>query len=174
MNIRQRKNKNSLINISQYPVCDSVALKNALTELNSTTASYGLFLTVHLINDLCNAVQKSLIESERIEIGSGVLPLIASEFCSSVFIRQDNYANVLEDVINIFFKVKTAVCDTISDKNLIRLLKDYYENKAYGSVELMREKDIDILVKYIEMEYGQKMNASADVYESDGYIDERT
>ena len=53
------------------------------------------------------------------------------------------------------------------------MLKDFYENKALGSVELMRDKDIDLLVKYIEMENGQNDGTEGDVYESDGYTDER-
>ncbi len=173
MYLKRRNNSNSLINISQFPVSDTVALKNALTELNSSTVEYGLVLTVKQINNLSLAVQKALRESDRIEIGSGVLPLIAEEFCTSVFINQENYASVLEELIHIFFKVKTAVCDTIPDRDLMRLLKDFYENKAYGSIEVLSDRDIDLLVKYIETEYGQTA-VNADVYESEGYIDERT
>ena len=174
MYLRRKNNSNSIINISQFPVSDTVALKNALVDLNSTTVEYGLVLTVKQINNLCIAVQNALRESDRIEIGSGILPIIAEEFCASIFINQDNYASVLEDLIHIFFRVKTAVCDTISDRDLIRLLKDYYENKTYGSVELMKDRDVDLLVKYIETEHSQQSAGLADVYESEGYIDERT
>lgn len=173
MYLTRKNRENTLINISQFPVSDSVALKNALIELNGTTVEYGLVLTVKQINNLTKAVRNALIESDRIELGAGILPLLAEEFSSSIFIKQENYAEVLEELIHIFFKVKTAVCDTISDRELLRLLKDFYENKALGSVELMRDKDIDLLVKYIEMENGQNDGTEGDVYESDGYTDER-
>ena len=76
-------------------------------------------------------------------------------------------------IIYVFFQVKTAVFDRVSDKDLVRLLKDYYENKAMGSVGFMRDRDIDRLIKYIEMEIGFETSEDVDVYESDGYTDER-
>ena len=148
----------SLININKMQLSDPSALKQALTEQ---------------INRLSDAVSRALRESDRIEIGAGIMPVLAAEFCTSVFITAENYATVLEELIFIFFQVKTAVCDRIADRELVRLLKDYYENKAYGSVEIMREKDIDLLIKYIEMEMGSDTSRAGDVYESDDYADER-
>ena len=168
-----KKRANSLININQMQLSDPVATKEALIELNGRSKDYGLFLTVKEINKLTNVVRSALIESDRVEIGAGIAPVLAEEFCTSVFVNRDNYAEVLEELIYIFFQVKTAVCDGISDRDLVRLLKDYYENKAYGSVEIMRESDIDRLIKYVEMEKGDNGSAQADVYDSDGYEDER-
>ncbi|MBE6642191.1 MAG: hypothetical protein IJN17_06065 [Clostridia bacterium] len=174
MHFKNSNDRNSLININQIKLSDSNALKNALVELNGTTAEYGLFLTVKQINRLSDAVGKALRESDRIEIGSGILPVIAEEFCTSVFVTRENYAQLLEDLIYIFFQVKTAVCDRVSDKDLVRLLKDYYENKAMGSAEVIGERDIDLLVKYIEMEKGILGDSLADAYDSESYTDERT
>ncbi len=174
MYLKKRNRNNSIINISSFPVSDSQAVKNALTELNGVISEYGLFLSVKQVNELAFAVQKALRESNRIEIGSGIMPVIAEEFSNSVFINQENYVSVLKEIISLFFKVKTAVCDSISDKNLVRLIKDYYENKAFGSVELMSEKDIDILIKFIETENGTLDARVADVYDSEGYTDERS
>lgn len=174
MYLSRRKNNASLINISQVVTSDPVALKEALTELNSTTLQYGLVLTVKQINRLTTAVQKALKESDRIEFGAGIMPILASEFCASVFVTPENYANVLEGLIHVFFQVKTAVCDRISDRNLIRILKDYFENNCMGSIEIMRDRDIDILIKYIEMELdGESSEVINEVFESDGYTDER-
>ena len=174
MYLSKRKNNASLINISQVITSDPVALKTALTELNSTTVEYGLVLTVKQINRLTTAVQKALKDSDRIEFGAGVMPILAAEFCASVFITPENYANALEALIHVFFEVKTAVCDRISDKNLIRILKDYFENSCMGSIDILRDRDIDVLIKYIEMEIdGDASELNYDVYESDGYTDER-
>ena len=154
------------------PVSDSNALKTALTELNGSISEYGLFLTVKQINKLSDAVRNALIESGRIEIGAGILPVLAAEFCASVFVTPENYADLLCELVYIFFQVKTAVCDKVSDRDLVRLLKDYYENKAYGSVEIMRERDIDLLVNYIGLEIGDVTSPNG-AYDSDGYADER-
>lgn len=175
MYLSRRKNNASLINISQVVTSDPVALKESLTELNSTTVEYGLVLTVKQINRLTTAVQKALKDSDRIEFGAGVMPILAAEFCASVFITPENYANALEALIQVFFQVKTAVCDRISDKNLIRILKDYFENSCMGSIDVLRDRDIDILIKYIEMELdGGTSEEINEVFESDGYTDERS
>ena len=174
MHFNNSNNRNSLININQIKTSDTAALKNALLELNGTTAEYGLFLTVKQINKLSDAVTKALRESDRIEFGAGILPVIAEEFSTSVFVTRENYAELLENLVYIFFQVKTAVCDTVADKDLVRLLKDYYENKAMGSVEVIGERDIDLLVKYIEMEQGTSGVATGDTYDSENYTDERT
>lgn len=174
MYLKRKNTQNSLINISQFPVSDTRAVKEALTVLNGRSVDYGLVLTVKQINVLCDSLKKALIESDRIELGSGVLPILAEELCSSALITQENYASVLEEMIHIFFKVKTAVCDKVSDRDLVRILKDFFENKSFGSIELMRDRDIDIIARYIETENLQMEASEIDVYESDGYIDERT
>ncbi len=174
MYFKNKKTNNSLININKMPVSNSSALKNALFELNSYSSEYGLALTGKQINRLAEATKHALYESGRIEIGSGILPVIASEFCTSPFITGNNYATVLEDLIHIFFQVKSALCDRISDRDLIRLLRDYYENKCYGNPEFLRDRDIDLLTQYAESEMGIFENREGDVYESEGYTDERT
>ena len=105
---------------------------------------------------------------------TGIKAMLADEFSRSIFVDQENYAVLLEELVYIFFQVKTAVCDRISDNDLVRLLKDYYENKAMGSVEIMRERDIDIVVKYVETELGQSNVSVGDVYETESYTDERS
>lgn len=171
MYLNKKKNY-SLININQFPVSDSKAVKEGLIRVNGITNEYGLVLTVKEVNRLSEAVSGALRESGRIEIGEGIMPVLAEEFSSSVFVNIDNYAEVLEELVYVFFNVKTALCDKIADRELVRILKDFYENKAYGSVEIMRDKDIDILVKYIETEMGSQSSAG-DVYDSDSYTDER-
>lgn len=170
---RNQKNK-FLISINQIQLSDTNALKESLAELNSRTNEYGVVLTVKQVNRLAEAVKVALRESDRVEIGAGILPVLADEFSRSIFVDQENYASLLEELVYIFFQVKTAVCDRISDNDLVRLLRDYYENKAMGSVEIMRERDIDLLVKYVETELGQNKVLVGDVYETESYTDERT
>ena len=174
MYFKNSKNRGALISINQMQLSDTNALKNALTDLNATTAEYGLVLTVKQVNRLSDAVQRALRESDRIEIGAGIMPILAAEFSTSIFVTRENYAPLLEELIYIFFQVKTAVCDRITDKDLVRLIKDYYENKAFGSVEIMRERDIDLLIKFIETEMGSGDAPDGDTYDSDCYTDERT
>lgn len=173
MYLDHRKNGNSLITINQMPLSDSEAVKNALIELNGFTKEYGLVLTTKQVNRLASAVHKALRDSDRIEIGAGIMPVLAAEFCTSVFVTAENYAPLLEELVYIFFAVKTAVCDRIADRELVRLLRDFFENKAMGNTPLSRERDIERVIKYVEMEIGSRQNVVGDAYDSDCYTDER-
>lgn len=174
MYFKKSKKNNSLINLNQMQLSDTTAMKDALAELNGRTAEYGLVLTVKQVNRLSDSVHRALRESDRVEIGEGILPVLAEEFSTSPFVTSENYAPLLEELVYIFFQVKTAVCDSVSDKDLVRLLRDFYENKAMGSVELLRDRDVDLLVKFIETEQGSADSSSGDSYDSESYTDERT
>ena len=174
MYFKKSKKNNSLINLNQMQLSDTTAMKDALAELNGRTAEYGLVLTVKPVNRLADSVHRALRDSDRVEIGEGILPVLAEEFSTSPFVTSENYAPLLEELVYIFFQVKTAVSDSVSDKHLVRLLRDFYENKAMGSVELLRDRDVDLLVKFIETEQGSADSSSGDSYDSESYTDERT
>lgn len=169
----------SAVNIYQIIPSNNTAIRNALTDLNYRTGQYGLVLTDKEIDKVVSARSKALRDNGRIEFGVGILPVIAEEICSSLFVNRKNYADVICYLVDVFFAVKTAVCDGIADRDLIRLMKDYYENREQLSYGEGRERDIELLVRYAEMETGKekpgdiKRIMQENVYESEGYTDER-
>ena len=146
----------SLIGVNQLSNSDPVSLKNALVSLNSDLDSYGLYITDRQIKRISDARSRALRDSGRVELGSGIVPVIAKEFSSCVFVNEKNFADVIEKLTYIFFAVKTASCDRISDKNLIRLMKDFYENRYFGFAGNFGERDVDILVELAEIELKRK------------------
>lgn len=146
----------SLITVNNIPLSDPVLLKNALIDLNGFLSEYGLALTDKQIKRLSDARVKALRASGRIELGEGIVPVLVREFSSCLFVNENNFADVIEKLTYIFFEVKTAVCDRISDKDLVRLMKDFYENRYFGFAGNFGERDVDVLVRLIELELAGK------------------
>ena len=173
MYFKKKNQSNSLISISNIQLSDRAALKEALIKLNDETAGRGLFLSEKNINKLSDAVQSALKESDRIEIGMGIMPALAREFSNAFFVDKDNYVFVLERLIHVFFHIKTATCDKIPDREIVRLMRDYFDNKGMSGNWSYADEDTDNILKFIEMETGKLTSTPFDVFEADGYIDER-
>lgn len=120
-----------------------------LLELNDDTIQKGLLLSETDAKELIDTRNKSLSDYNRIEIGIGVLPKIIEKFSESTFIHQSNYTEILNELVDIFYYIKTEVRDKIRDNDLIDLMWDYFENKCFGSIELMAGRELEILIKYI-------------------------
>lgn len=120
-----------------------------LLELNDDTIQKGLILSEIDAKELIDTRNKALSDNSRIEIGIGVLPKIIKKFSESTFIHQSNYSETLNELVDIFYFIKTEVRDKISDNDLIDLMWDYFENRCFGSIELMAGRELEILIKYI-------------------------
>lgn len=120
-----------------------------LLELNDNTIQKGLVLSETDARELIETRNKSLSDNSRVEIGIGIVPKIIERFSQSAFIHQSNYSETLNELVDIFYYIKTESKDKISDNDLIDLMWDYFENRCFGSIELMAGRELEILLKYI-------------------------
>lgn len=120
-----------------------------LMELNETTLQKGLILSETEVRELIDTRNQSLADNSRIELGIGVLPKIIERFSDSSFIYQSNYADTMNELIEIFYYIKTEAFDKISDDDLIEAMWEFFEHTCYGSIELMTGRELETLLKYI-------------------------
>ena len=52
-------------------------------------------------------------------------------------------------MIEIFYYFKNETLDLIGDDELIELMRDYYENRCKGSLELLKYRELEKLSKNI-------------------------
>jgi hypothetical protein len=128
--------------------------------LNDVTAQNGLVLSEADAYDLVETRNKSLADNHRVEIGIGIVAKIIEKFCASTFIHQPNYAETLNELVEIFYYIKTEAKDKISDTDLLDLMWDYFENRSFGSMELMTGRELETLLKYI---YEDRKDYSLDI-----------
>lgn len=131
-----------------------------IKKCNEYTSKYGLVLSDNQINNLLERRLESLKETGRIELREGIIDKLIKKFCDSPYINQENYAETLYKLVEIFYEYKNETMDLISDDELIELMKKFFDGIAGGDLEyllgtamyrirenLLRGKSIDYIEK---------------------------
>lgn len=116
---------------------------NEVIVCNNFTAPYGLVLTEAQALELVKTRSDALRANGRIEFGGGIIDKIIKAFCDSNYLSEDNYAETISELVEIFYYYKNEMLDVLSDDELIELMKKYYNASCYGSVELLRERELN-------------------------------
>ncbi len=135
-----------------------------ILQLNQKTGQYGLSLTPAQARELVQARADQLTANGRVEVGSATIGKLIKAFCDSSFINQREYTAILHELIEIFYYAKNETLNLISDNELIEFMKDCFENRCMGSLELLKGRELEKLAdnlrhgmeKYRNMEYEPK------------------
>ncbi len=139
----------------------------ALLKCNEVSARFGLQLSETEIDELIENRRETLERCGRIEFGGGVIQKIIMEFFDSPFLYQDNYVGTLMELQECFYYFKNESLETLSDDELIKLMKKYFDDVCQGSVEYLQTT---ILENYCrDQRYDNKVYRDIDGYE-DNYI----
>ncbi len=130
-----------------------LALEEIL-ESNNRSSLYGLKLTPQDALALIESRNQALVSHGRIEIGSATIGKIVEAFLDSPYIQQSDYVATLDDLIETFYYMKNEMFENISDDNLIKLMVKYYNGKSGGSIELLRDRDLEKVLRYIHNNIG--------------------
>lgn len=145
--------------------------KQMVTEIckcNEYTSKYGLILAENDIHDLVENRREALAQNGRIEFGGGITQKIIIEFADSPYLHQDNYVETLTGLQECFYYFKNESMEELSDDELIRLMKKYFDDVCQGSLEYLNST---ILENYCrDIRYGSKEYRDSDGYE-DNYIE---
>lgn len=105
-----------------------------LITLNEHTAMRGIVLSERDCTEIAQCRGNLLVESERIEVGSGAVRRIIEEFCESGYVNQQNFKSVVQDLLECFYTIKTETEDKVDDETVLEFLKYIFENDAGGDV----------------------------------------
>ena len=136
----------SLDKLSNYAVVEQIV------ELNEKSRQYGLLLSPTDAIQLVETRSRSLLENGRIEIGGETLIKIIDAFYDSSFIMQDDYSDTLNELLEIFYYIKNETLELISDDELIEHMKNYFENRCKGSLDLLKDRELEKLAN--NLRYG--------------------
>ena len=118
-----------------------------ILSLNEKTEQYGLSLTPADTTALMQTRLEALTANGRIEVGSATIGKLIDAFYSSAYISQRDYVATLHELIDLFYYVKNETMDLISDDELIEFMKDCYENRCGGSLELLAGRELEKLAE---------------------------
>lgn len=144
-------------------VFSSLIQKQAVDEIekcNDYTFRFGLSLSRQNVIELVETRTLSLKKFGRIEFGGGVIDKIIKEFCDSPYISMHNYVETLNELIEMFYYYKNETLDLISDDELIKFMKNSFDGKCQGSLELLAGRELDILAH--NLRYGYAPDYSED------------
>ncbi|HEY9061717.1 MAG TPA: DUF6323 family protein [Pseudobacteroides sp.] len=144
------------------PISDMhLAAVDEIIKCNEITSRYGLVLSLTEAKELVETRSQTLKSYGRIELGGGIINKLIDAFCDSPYISQKDYSNILNELIETFYYFKNETLDQLSDDELINLMKDNFNNRCHGSLELLQNRDLDKIARSIR--YGEDDYDNLDV-----------
>ncbi|MEG2117744.1 MAG: DUF6323 family protein, partial [Clostridia bacterium] len=92
-----------------------------------------------------------LISNGRFELGGGIITKIINAFCRSPYITQSNYAQTINELIELFYYFKTETKDKVDDDSLIEFMSNSFDNVCQGSVELLGTRELERVARNINL-----------------------
>jgi hypothetical protein len=92
---------------------------------------------------------QALSNSGRVEFGGGIIEKLITAFCNSPFLSQGNYAETLNELVETFYYFKNDSLDSISDDELIAIMRRYFDMNCRGSIELLQSRELETLAHNI-------------------------
>ncbi len=126
---------------------DNKCLKDILL-LNEVTSKKGLVLEEKQILELINYKNDILKEKGRIEI-IPILDKIIYEFYNSPYVDEENYLLIIEQLTETFYLYQEEFDNKLTDEEIIRYLKENFNNNCAGSVTLLENDAMEELKHFL-------------------------
>jgi len=115
---------------------------------NEESKKYGLTLSVADAQAVIEARNQSISHNGRVELGIEAVKKMIAVFCQSPYINQDDYAETINELVDIFYSMKNETEDRIGDDELISIMYKCYNGSCKGSLDLLRNREMAIFAKY--------------------------
>lgn len=112
-----------------------------LIQLNDRISEHGIVLSQKDCTEIAECRSELLVENERIEIGTGAVERIITEFADSGYVNQQNFKDTVQGLLECFYTIKTETEDRINDDDVLKFLKYLFETEAGGDVAKLYTSD---------------------------------
>lgn len=120
-----------------------------LATCNEASAQFGVTLSHEDAVMLTARRFQALQSNGRIEFGEGVLSPLARAFFDSPYINQQNYAETLAELQDLFYALKTDAQEQLADDDIIFFLRRHFDTDCAGSLERLQDLTTDELCRRI-------------------------
>lgn len=118
--------------------------KEELQKCNQISETYGLSLSEEQMELVIKNRFETLKQTGRIEFGEGVVKKLVYEFCDSPYIVQEEYADVLMELQEMFYLLKKETMEQLTDDELICAMGLVFAYSC-GSLEFLQGINRDTL-----------------------------
>ncbi len=128
--------------------------KKAVSEVllcNKITADYSLVLSEEQALELIETRSDSLKNVGRVEFGGGIIEKVILSFADSPYISQYRYAEIINELVEIFYYFKNETLDLISDDDLIGYMKKYFDGVCHGSLDQLKARELERMAKNVRL-----------------------
>ena len=114
-------------------------------EMNDKIHQFGLKLSEDEAGLL---VQRKAEVLQVVTMVSGlILPRLILAFCDSPYVCQDNFAETLERLQEIFYLYKNESMDELSDDELLEYMRDCFNGECEGALEYLEDTVLEAFVR---------------------------
>jgi hypothetical protein len=128
-------------------------------DCNKKSEQFGLALSEEEAKNLMLSRKASLVDSQRVELGEGILPKIIYYFCNSQYINQDNYADILSQLQELFYAYKNETQDELTDDELLEFMRKQYDEVCYGDMDYLSNTCLERFARVIRAGYNSRMQS---------------
>lgn len=114
---------------------------------NRESHKYGLVLSTNQARELVETRNRAIAGHGRVELNFEVLKKIIAVFCTSSYMNSGNYADILNELVDLFYYMKTETEDSIGDDDLIAQMKKFFDTSCEGSVELLKNREMTLFAR---------------------------
>ena len=120
-----------------------------ILKTNETSKENGLTLTEEEAKALVAARGDTLREERRVEFGDSISPKLIRTFADSSFLNQEDYAETIARLQEIFFLYKNESMDMVTDDELLAIMKNAYENESAGDLEYLEGTALEAFARSV-------------------------
>ncbi|MGE5450028.1 MAG: DUF6323 family protein [Methanomassiliicoccales archaeon] len=135
-----------------YPGMSKQEAINELVSTNMKSQYYGLALSEADTRQIIVTREEVLKNLGRVELGMEVTSKLITAFCESPYISQLEYASTICELIEIFYYMKNETQDKIGDEELIQIMKEYFDDRCFGSLQLLLDRECVKLIEKVRIE----------------------
>lgn len=125
----------------------------ALVSCNEKTEQFGLVLTNEEAKELIISRNESLNKYQRVEFGTSILEKLVNYFCDSQYIMQEDYAEILMELQDIFYMYKNEAEDNLTDDELLTFMKEQFESVCTGDTDYLADTCLERFAQAIRAGY---------------------
>ena len=137
----------SNFNFSLLKISEDKKFVENLVDLNAKANNYGLVITENIAREIMLYRQAALIENERVEFKSDAITRLTSAFLQTRYINQEDFADVMGEIINLFYFIKTETGNFFTDDELISEMLKVFTETCFGSIEVMQSKGLEKILR---------------------------
>ena len=94
-------------------------------------------LTAAQAAELVAARREALVQTGRVEFGSGVTERLIRAFYTSPYLTKETYAETLQALTELFYQLKNETDDRVGDDALLAEMRARFDDDCRGSLDLL-------------------------------------